>query len=150
MLNDQQTLGLILSVLALGVACGVAGYQMGRASVMRRWRAQFRGLEGYCRGLHGGDRPQNRRHDGHPHSTCPAPGRIAELPLMDPIHALAVLLAFPAGVGLTSLLAAFLGLNNRLPIYLGVDVAGDNWSSWAAVQYDPATGAYTVLDQGRI
>lgn len=68
--------------------------------------------------------------------------------MLDPIYALALALAFAAGVGLASLLAAFLGLNKRLPVYLGVDPAGDDWSSWASVQYDPGTGHFTILDTG--
>jgi hypothetical protein len=67
---------------------------------------------------------------------------------MDPIHALAVVLAFPAGVGLSSLLAALLGLNKRLPVYVGIDMALDGAGSWASIGYNPATGIYTVLDSG--
>lgn len=45
MLSDQQTIGLLLSVLALGMACGVTGYALGRREAQRRYLPQIERLE---------------------------------------------------------------------------------------------------------
>lgn len=41
MLSDQHLIGLLLSVLALAVACGVTGFNLGRLSAQRLYLAQI-------------------------------------------------------------------------------------------------------------